>query len=133
MVRQSPALVRGHGGHFPTLIERFAESSWLRNQNEAHTYNVVAPYVLVDEKRMMGLPDTVKFVSSQPELLPLPDPRLLKIHAACAEVAYLSGAAEYIDEVIDGMDEGATNVLAEDGSSYALEIAFARRADIAVC
>jgi hypothetical protein len=46
---------------------------------------------------------------------PLPDPRYLRIHATCAQVANLSGAGECIDRVI--RDLQYTDVLAPDGSS----------------
>ncbi|EKM54950.1 uncharacterized protein PHACADRAFT_119804 [Phanerochaete carnosa HHB-10118-sp] len=50
--------------------------------------------------------------------LPLPDSRLLAIHAACARTMQLSGAAEHIS----GYDWDAEDlqVLAEDGSSSAV-------------
>jgi hypothetical protein len=102
------------------------------NQTTAHVYEVITPQFSAERRRGNGIPDTVSFSSSNLELLPLPDPLLLKLHATCAEVSHLSGAAEYIDKVIDDMNEGTTGVLAEDGSSYALQIAFARRNDIAV-
>jgi hypothetical protein len=79
-----------------------------------------------------NIPAMVEFKTPDPKRLPLPDPRLLHLHATCAEVAHLSGAAEYIEDILDNMDGGAMGVLAEDGSSYALEMAFARRGDIAV-
>jgi len=46
---------------------------------------------------------------------PAPDPRYLRIHAACARVAHLSGAGEYILTVLRDME--TTVVLAKDGSS----------------
>jgi hypothetical protein len=47
--------------------------------------------------------------------LPAPDPRYLKLHAASAQVAHLSGAGEYIDNILRDME--TTRVLAKDGSS----------------
>ncbi|KZP20503.1 hypothetical protein FIBSPDRAFT_742124, partial [Athelia psychrophila] len=44
-----------------------------------------------------------------------PDPRYLKLHAACAQVAHLSGAAKYIDNILRDLEE--IRVLANDGSS----------------
>jgi hypothetical protein len=47
----------------------------------------------------------------------LPDPRYLKLHAACCRVAHMSGAAGYLDDdFTDDWDEEETKVLAEDGS-----------------
>lgn len=65
-----------------------------------------------------GVPDVVAF-SVHPAAgahgLPLPDRRLLAIHAACARAAQLSGAAEYMDRW--EWDEDVTPHLAEDGSN----------------
>ncbi|KAH9167344.1 hypothetical protein EDB89DRAFT_1856482 [Lactarius sanguifluus] len=47
--------------------------------------------------------------------LPLLDPAYLEIHAACCRVAHLSGAGEYMDEVLEDLED--TRVLSEDGSS----------------
>ena len=49
---------------------------------------------------------------------PAPDPRYLRIHAACARVAHLSAAGEYILTVLRDME--TTVVLAKDGSSYTM-------------
>jgi len=48
----------------------------------------------------------------------LPDPKLLALHAACARVVRMSGAAEAIDELERDVEE--TRVLAFDGSSARL-------------
>ncbi|KIJ54918.1 hypothetical protein M422DRAFT_153287 [Sphaerobolus stellatus SS14] len=56
----------------------------------------------------------VEFTSSDPELA-LPDPRYLALHAACARVAHLSGAAEYLSEIFDDLEQ--LKVLVKDGSS----------------
>jgi len=50
------------------------------------------------------LPDEVTFTTTNPAL-PLPSPQLLASHAACAQVAYLSGAREYIDKCFEEMEE----------------------------
>ncbi|EPS99343.1 hypothetical protein FOMPIDRAFT_1147471 [Fomitopsis schrenkii] len=51
----------------------------------------------------------------QPRHLALPNPKYLRIHAACCKVAHLSGAAEYLEEVYRDVD--SLEVLANDGSS----------------
>ena len=38
------------------------------------------------------------FSTPEGKVVPAPSPRLLEIHAACAQVAHLSGAAEILDE-----------------------------------
>jgi len=60
------------------------------------------------------LPDTVTFTTTHPRLS-LPDPRYLRVHAACAKVANLSGAGECIDKIIGDLED--IRVLAADGSS----------------
>jgi len=38
------------------------------------------------------------------------------MHAACSRVAQLSGAAGYMDDIMDDLDKGQTKVLSENGS-----------------
>ncbi|GBE80265.1 hypothetical protein SCP_0214820 [Sparassis crispa] len=64
------------------------------------------------------LPKHVTFTTTDPELLPVPSPDYLALHAACAKVAHLSGAAKYIDKVLEDLEE--MPVLSEDGSSARL-------------
>lgn len=47
-----------------------------------------------------------------------PNPKLLALHAACARVAHMSGAAEAFDELERDVED--TRVLASDGSSARL-------------
>jgi hypothetical protein len=79
------------------------------NQDIPNTYRVCGVKGLTK-----GLPSTVTFTSTDPRLPP-PDPRYLRVHAACAKVAHLSGAGECIDKIIWDMED--TSVLAADGSS----------------
>ena len=65
------------------------------------------------------LPATVTFASQHPSY-ELPDPRYLKMHAVCCRVAHMSGAAGYVDDILDDLDEGETRVLSEDGLSAEL-------------
>ena len=62
---------------------------------------------------IVGVPATVTFIGAAG--LPLPDPRYLALHAACAKIAHLSGAGAYIDAFDRDME--TTQVLAKDGSS----------------
>jgi hypothetical protein len=55
------------------------------------------------------------FTTPDPVNLPLPSPHLIALHAACAKVAHLSGAGEYIDHIHENMEE--ISVLAHDGTS----------------
>ena len=58
----------------------------------------------------------MKFTTEDPKNLRLPSPEYLKIHAACAKIAHMSGAGEDIGswELED------TDVLSEDGASAEL-------------
>lgn len=63
-------------------------------------------------------PTTIQLTNHNftPKDRPLPDPVLLALHAACAQVAHLPGVAEYFDQCErEGED---TLVLAEDVSSF---------------
>lgn len=60
------------------------------------------------------IPAFMTFTTSDP-LIPLPDPKLLALHATCAKVAHLSGAGRYVDRV--QKDSQRLQVLAEDGGS----------------
>jgi hypothetical protein len=50
--------------------------------------------------------------------LPLPDPRLLALHAVCAKVSHMSGAAEAMDRFDREAED--IGVLTEDGASFPL-------------
>ncbi|KDQ51058.1 hypothetical protein JAAARDRAFT_140994 [Jaapia argillacea MUCL 33604] len=56
----------------------------------------------------------IELTTTDPDL-PLPDPRILRLHAACAKVAHLSGAGEIVDETLRDIEE--LKVLAYDGGS----------------
>lgn len=70
----------------------------------------------------------IVFTTPDEEHLPVPDPRYLALHVACAHVAHLSGASEYIDEVLRDLE--TTGVLAPHGNSDVLYHALVRRTDI---
>jgi len=93
----------GLHGLFDSLSLWF-EATNIPNQYTLHS---VHPFVLAN------LPQTVTFTAQNN--LPLPSQRYLALHAACAKVAHLSGAGEYIDAVDRDID--TTRVLARDGSS----------------
>lgn len=65
-----------------------------------------------------GLPDTITLMSAFPDQLPLPDRRYLALHAACAKVIHMSGASDYINEILNKLEHA--QVLSEDGSSVEL-------------
>ena len=44
-------------------------------------------------------------MSPDPLTLPNPSAQFLALHAACAKVAHLSGASDYIDKLYDDIDD----------------------------
>lgn len=85
---------------------------WLKPVEGAQdTYSVHSAHPKV--KGALGIPDTVHFSTTTG--YPLPHPALLSLHALCCEVAWMSGAAEYIMDIERRMDQ--TRVLANDGSN----------------
>ncbi|KAF9643148.1 hypothetical protein BDM02DRAFT_3104817 [Thelephora ganbajun] len=97
---------------------------WFESTDEPNCYKVCFSDVTIGRfiRRNSILPETsgpdasmlVKF-SPNCEGAPPPDPQLLALHATCARVAHMSGAAEFLDELERKAEE--TNVLAFDGSS----------------
>ncbi|KAI0315129.1 hypothetical protein OF83DRAFT_1174110 [Amylostereum chailletii] len=85
----------------------------LQPTDEDDTYSVCAGF----ERLLHGYPDKVTFRTTEHAgvILPKPDRKLLALHAACARVSYMSGAAEYIENVLRDMEE--TSVLANNGGS----------------
>ncbi|KAF5339670.1 hypothetical protein D9757_014857 [Collybiopsis confluens] len=59
--------------------------------------------------------EIITLKSSRPNLLPLPDPELLALHATAAKVAFSSGANRYIDKILEDMED--FGVLEPDGGS----------------
>ncbi|KAJ7643827.1 hypothetical protein FB45DRAFT_282536 [Roridomyces roridus] len=91
--------------------------------DKPNTYDVVFAdpetaigfFGLKNQITLTNFVDTRKFRLDGELELPLPDPRLLALHAVCVRVAHMSGAAEALDEFDRDMEE--TSVLAEDGAS----------------
>ncbi|GJE94029.1 hypothetical protein PsYK624_101970 [Phanerochaete sordida] len=92
-------------------------SLWLEGTGTPHEYNIcVSDQLLMPsdiKERTVRFWVHVKDVDE--ETLPLPDPALLALHAACARAVNMSGAAEYMDKI--DCDAEDLQVLAEDGSS----------------
>ncbi|PPQ65717.1 hypothetical protein CVT26_000334 [Gymnopilus dilepis] len=109
------------------MHELFADLTiWFERNGDdpPHHYRLAAS----DEGVIAGFSRNIVFTTPDEERLPLPDPRYLALHAACARVAHLSGAGEYIDEVLRDLE--TTGVLAPHGSSDVLYHALVRRTDI---
>ncbi|KZP08743.1 hypothetical protein FIBSPDRAFT_964551 [Athelia psychrophila] len=84
---------------------------WLEATQTINQYNVRAtrPAFLTQ----LGVQNPITLPTNHD--LSAPDPRYLKLHAACAQVAHLSGAAEYFDNILKDIE--GIRVLAQDGSS----------------
>jgi hypothetical protein len=89
---------------------------------QVQTYNICAsdPFTFgarVHKQVTFSVPDDVirKCHTAEKSLPALPSPDLIALHAACARVAHMSGAAEYLDRLERDVEE--TTVLANDGSS----------------
>jgi hypothetical protein len=73
-----------------------------------------------DQTVLRDYPEYVTFETPDAVKLPVPSRTYLGIHAACAKVAHLSGAAEYIDRLHQDMEGG--KILDPNGASaYMLE------------
>ncbi|KAJ6473664.1 hypothetical protein C8R45DRAFT_907498 [Mycena sanguinolenta] len=92
--------------------------------NEPNTYDVVFAYPqtaigffgLKNRITLTNFADTRKFKrAGGPLELPLPEPRLLALHAVCVRVAHMSGAAQALDDFDRDVED--TLVLARDGAS----------------
>ncbi|KAJ3891823.1 hypothetical protein GG344DRAFT_46573, partial [Lentinula edodes] len=93
---------------------------WFEATDNEHEYFIKT----TDEtnRLLSELNGPITLTSSDPNV-PLPDPKLLAFHATACRVAYLSGATEYLEEIVRDFER--LNVLAEDGGSLAiLEHAF---------
>ncbi|KAF9233591.1 hypothetical protein BU15DRAFT_90278 [Melanogaster broomeanus] len=89
---------------------------WFEPTGIADKYNICWSQDLLE--RGSGAPSTVQFTTPDPEEFPLPSPTYLRIHAACAKVAKLSGAGDYIDNLSRELEE--LRVLSNDGTSAEL-------------
>ncbi|KAH9000144.1 hypothetical protein EDB92DRAFT_1829591 [Lactarius akahatsu] len=78
---------------------------------DTYTIKATEPLVLA----LCKAADCKITLTSADERLPLPNPDYLEIHAACCRVAHLSGAGEYMDKVLEDLED--TRVLSEDGST----------------
>lgn len=87
------------------------------------TYNVCyAPGVLLQVGSCgidVNRPIVFRSLPFNGQTIPAPDPRIIELHAACAKIAYMSGAAEHIRELYrDGTDSIA--VMTEPNAAYEL-------------
>jgi len=77
---------------------------WFVATNEKNKYKLEAAEPLI----IRDYPEYVTFTTPDPIRLPVPSPVYLAIHAACAKVAHLSGAAACIDKFYRDMDDSTT-------------------------
>lgn len=69
-------------------------------------------YKYVNRRPHLAVNETLKKLRFRNVHLALPDPGLLALHAVCARVAHMSGAAEYFHKL--EWDSEDTTVLSED-------------------
>ncbi|PBK95508.1 hypothetical protein ARMGADRAFT_1164067 [Armillaria gallica] len=92
---------------------------WLQPTDEPSTYTITSSEALLLEE----LPSRIITLTTlDPEALPPPNPAYLRIHAASCRIAHMSGAADYVEEVLREEKEIRVRVesmghLAQDGSS----------------
>ncbi|KDQ54118.1 hypothetical protein JAAARDRAFT_38731 [Jaapia argillacea MUCL 33604] len=84
---------------------------WLEATDEPNQYKIGASNPVIRQ----DLPQLVTFTTLDAHNLPLPSPRYLALHAACARVVNLCGAAEHIDTIVRDIE--TLCVLAKDGFS----------------
>lgn len=84
----------------------------------------------VQPRAITGLSPILTFTTPDASRYPVPDPRYLAIHAACAKVVHYSGAGDYIEKILCDIEE--MGVLANNGCSDALYHALLRHADVEV-
>ncbi|KAF8349171.1 hypothetical protein F5887DRAFT_1243450, partial [Amanita rubescens] len=87
---------------------------WLEPTDVENVYNLKAVY----PRDIARYQQVITFSTDNQKALPVPSREYLALHAACAKVAHLSAAAEYMDSVIREMEE--TWVLSGDGASAAV-------------
>ncbi|KZW02348.1 hypothetical protein EXIGLDRAFT_759852 [Exidia glandulosa HHB12029] len=80
---------------------------WLEPvQDAADTYEIklagISPDITPSQAFNKEFPPYVKFKTgtiSRDTIIPPPDPQLIALHAACAGIAHMSGAADYIQDI----------------------------------
>ncbi|KAI6047011.1 hypothetical protein EDC04DRAFT_2557393 [Pisolithus marmoratus] len=82
-------------------VLHFLLFSGISSQGRPNEYRLEAIY----DSFILRYPKYVTFSTPDPKKLPLPSPMYLAIHAACAKVAHLSGAAQYIADIFRHMED----------------------------
>ncbi|TDL19325.1 hypothetical protein BD410DRAFT_792367 [Rickenella mellea] len=87
---------------FHTLFDNL--DVWFVPTNEKNKYKLGWAWA----SNSRDYPEHVIFKTSDETNLPVPSPNYLAIHAACAKVAHLSGAAQCIDKLYQDLDDSTT-------------------------
>jgi len=85
---------------------------------EPHKYMVNLHDSMSDVYELRDIPQVVHWHTPDASRFPLPDPRFLAVRATAARVAWMSGAAEYVQKVLDRDEEEFIPELAADGSTH---------------
>jgi len=114
-------VARGSAGivHSPLLIKRSSSYQGIEDTYQPRTARRLPPSQAANHLTASG--KYITFVARGG--VEVPDPRLLRLHAACAKILDMSGAADYVDRLhFDAEELRQEHTLREDGSSnlYAL-------------
>ena len=88
-------------------------------QEDENKYKLVSPFRSI----LLNYQEYITFTTPDPVEYPVPSRTYLEIHAACAKVAHLSGAREYIEKLYEEMENRET-LDSDGGSGDMLEHAF---------
>ncbi|KIW39839.1 uncharacterized protein PV06_08413 [Exophiala oligosperma] len=80
---------------------------------QAHTYRIDSVHEDFMRPSILPISNRTLFLTDNRTIDP-PSPRLLAIHAAIAHILYLSAAGQYINDILDDLDQGE---ISADGST----------------
>ncbi|KAJ9612775.1 hypothetical protein H2204_014910 [Knufia peltigerae] len=81
--------------------------------SQAHTYRIDSVHEDFMRPSILPITNRTLFLTDNRTIDP-PSPRLLAIHAAIAHILYLSAAGQYINDILDDLDQGE---ISADGST----------------
>ncbi|KAI9733994.1 MAG: hypothetical protein M1834_002651 [Cirrosporium novae-zelandiae] len=82
-------------------------------EDQPHTYKIDSTET-VDSLRLPIFPITRALHLTHEHTIDPPSPQLLVFHSACVTILQMSGAGEYIDKILEDLDE---TIVKADGSS----------------
>ncbi|KAF8968106.1 hypothetical protein BDZ97DRAFT_1800895 [Flammula alnicola] len=112
----------------PTILDCFDTLEIWLEKNPDDPDNCYRPGA-IDPAILDLVPSKIQLTTPDPRQYPLPDPRYLAVHAACARVAHLSGAAGPINDSLHDI-ENIQNLANNGSSGDVLYHALMRRLDV---